>query len=273
MMLAGLSQYTIKAYRSELVRYLDKYKDRDMLTVTKSEIEAYVYELIKTYKISHSKQNAIINAIKYYHEKVLGQARTMYDITRPKPSKTLPNVLTEEDVLKLINTPTNIKHRTILYLLYSSGLRIGEIPRLRLEDIKSAEKQIFIKGAKGRKDRYTVLSTETLLLLREYYLKYKPSYWLFEGADGSQYSTSSIGKIFRKAAKVSQTYEWATPHTLRHSFATHLLQANVNLRYIQAILGHESPETTQIYTHVIKINNDIVTSPLDNMLKQMRSQK
>jgi hypothetical protein len=139
MMLAGLSQYTIKAYRSELLRYLDVYKDRDMLTITKAEIETYVYELIKTYKISHSKQNAIINAIKYYHEKVLGQARTLYDITRPKPSKTLPNVLTEEDVLKLINTPTNIKHRTILYLLYSSGLRIGELPNLRLVEIKSSE--------------------------------------------------------------------------------------------------------------------------------------
>jgi len=115
-----------------------------------------------------------------------------------------------------------------------------------------------------------MLSEETLKLLREYYIKYKPSYWLFEGQSGSTYSTSSINKMFRKAAKAANIAQWATPHTLRHSFATHLLMANVNLRFIQSCLGHESPETTQVYTHVVSINNSIVRSPLDRIIDKRR---
>jgi site-specific recombinase XerD len=137
-----------------------------------------------------------------------------------------------------------------------------------LEDISSDKKQIFIKAAKGKKDRVTILSVETLKILRMYYKKEYPSYWLFEGAEGGQYSTSSINKVFRQAVDQAKVCAWATPHTLRHSFATHLLQANVNLRYIQQLLGHSSPETTQIYTHIINVNNDIVQSPLDRLVEK-----
>lgn len=266
MVLSGLSQHTIKAYKSALLRYFNHFRNREMKTVTKEEIEKYVYTLIKKYDISASKQNIIINAIKYYHEKILGQSRAFYTLTRPKKDSTLPSVLSEEETIALINSPKNIKHKAILYLLYSGGLRIGEIPNLRIEDIDSKNKQIHIKSAKGKKDRYTILSEATLQILRSYYIEYKPSYWLFEGVHGGKYSASSITKVFRRAVKNTGTNEWATPHTLRHSFATHLLQSNVNLRFIQALLGHSSPKTTQIYTHVATLNNDIVRSPLDRIM-------
>jgi len=205
-------------------------------------------------------------AIKFYLEKVLGLPRTVYNLTRPKPHKTLPDALSEEDAYKILNALPNLKHRAMLNLLYSAGLRRGEITKLRIEDIKSHDMQIFIKGGKGKKDRTTMLAEHTLELLREYYVAYKPSYWLFEGQSGGRYSTSSINKVFRKAAKATNIAQWATPHTLRHSFATHLLMANVNLRYIQSCLGHASSETTEIYTHIVNINNNNVRSPLDRLM-------
>lgn len=273
LILSGKSDNTIKNYKSHILHYLAHFEERDLLTVTKDEIEKYFYDIIRSNGMGSSSQNVMINAIKYYHEKVLGQPRTIYNITRPKREKTLPSVLSEEETFAIINTPKNIKHRAILYLMYSAGLRIGEIPNLRIEDIDSANKQIHVRSAKGKKDRYTILSEVTLRLLRNYFIEYKPSYWLFEGKDGDQYSTSSIAKIFRRAVKESGANEWATPHTLRHSFATHLLQANVNLRFIQTLLGHSSPKTTQIYTHVANINNDLVRSPLDRIIDKKESKK
>ncbi len=271
MILSGKSVNTQKVYRSNILHFLNTFKNKDLNTISKEEIEAYMFCLIKEKNISPSKQNSIINAIKFYLEKVLGLPRTKYSITRPKKAKTLPGILSIKDTLAVINAPSNLKHRAILYTIYSAGLRIGEIPKLRLEDIKSKDKQIFVKGAKGNKDRYTLLSDQTLDILRAYYKDYKPSYWLFEGQTGGQYTTSSIQKIFRKAVEKSGICAWATPHMLRHSFATHLLQGGVNLRYIQVLLGHSSPETTQIYTHVAEINNDLVRSPLDRIMDKEQS--
>ena len=202
----------------------------------------------------------------YHYEQVLGKPREYYDIQRPKKSATLPNVLSGQEVKLLINAPSNIKHTAILYAIYSAGLRLNEVIKIRVEDIHSDDGYIFIKGAKGKKDRKTVLSKVLLDVLRKYYKKYRPAYWLFEGQDGGQYSSSSINKIFRRAVKQSNINPWATPHTLRHSFATHLLQQGTNLRYVQALLGHSSSKTTEIYTHVMNINNKTITSPLDHLV-------
>ena len=169
------------------------------------------------------------------------------------------------EVNQLLSAPSNLKHRAILSTCYSSGLRLGELVNLRIEDIHSESNYIFIKGAKGKKDRKSILSKVLLDLLRKYYKVYKPAYWLFEGQDGGQYSRSSIQKIFRKAVRKSNINPWATVHTLRHSFATHMLQQGVNLRYVQSLLGHESSKTTEIYTHVMAINNKEIVSPLDKL--------
>lgn len=273
LILAGRSENTIKAYRSHSLRFFKYFENQDIATLSKETIEEYVYKLKMEHEIGESLQNVIINAIKFYLEQVLGLPRAKYNLTRPKKSKTLPGTLSEADCFRLINVLTNIKHKAILHLLYSAGIRRDEVTKLRIEDIRSDEMMIFIKGAKGKKDRMTLLSEATLGLLRDYVRECKPSYWLFEGQTGSRYSASSVAKVFRKAAKAAGVAEWSTPHTLRHSFATHLLQANVNLRYIQSCMGHESPETTQIYTHIISINNNVVRSPLDRIIDKQKEEE
>lgn len=168
--------------------------------MTKEEIEAFVYHQITKYKISESAQNTLINAIKAYYEHVLGRERTIYDIQRPKKSLTLPNVLSQEEIKAILCSVENIKHRAVLMLIYSAGLRISEAINLRNRDIHSDDGYIFIKGGKGKKDRKTVLSPILLVMLREYYKAYKPSYWLFEGQEGGQYSATSIRR-FSKSNK------------------------------------------------------------------------
>jgi len=271
LILSAKSINTVKAYKTHTLRFFKYFENEDISKLTKEDIEKYIYKLKTEYEIGDSLQNVIINAIKFYLERVLGLPRKKYNLTRPKKSKTLPDTLSEADCFKIINVLDNVKHKAILHLLYSAGIRRDEVTKLRIEDIRSDEMMIFIKGAKGKKDRTTILSEATLSLLRKYVVKDKPSYWLFEGQTGSRYSVSSVAKIFRKAAKAAGVAEWSTPHTLRHSFATHLLQANVNLRYIQSCMGHESPETTQIYTHIVNINNNVVRSPLDRIIDKMKN--
>ncbi|NJO87894.1 MAG: tyrosine-type recombinase/integrase [Chloroflexia bacterium] len=251
LILKGYSPNTLKCYKSELACFLKYFENLDLKNITKDQIESYIYHLISKYKISESRQNGAINAIKFYYEQILGMPREYYDIQRPKKANQLPNTLSIEEVYKLINAPKNLKHRAILTTIYAAGLRMSELLNLRLKDIRSDEGYIFVKGGKGKKDRHTVLSNNLLKLLRNYYKDYKPSYWLFEGQDGGKYSASSVQSIFRGAQKASGANPWSTPHTLRHSFATHLLENGENLRNIQVLLGHESSKTTEIYTHVI----------------------
>ena len=269
IILKGYSAHTRNSYKSEMIVYLTYHRGQEIESLSKKQIESYIYHLLKKYRISESRQNLAINAIKFYYEQVLDKDRTYYDIQRPKKSKTLPNVLSQEEVMRLLKAPENIKHKAILTVLYSAGLRLNEVIQLRVEDIHSDEGFIFIKGAKGKKDRKTILSHYLLKLLRQYYINHKPAYWMFEGASGGQYSATSVSKIFRRAVTKAKVNAWATPHTLRHSFATHLLQQGVNLRIIQSMLGHSSAKTTQIYTHVLNINNKIVKSPLDTIMHKM----
>jgi len=268
LILKAYSTNTIRTYKSELSYFLKYFESFELKTVTKEQIESYIFYMITKYKISESKQNTTINAIKFYYEQVLGKPREYYEIQRPKKLKSLPNVLSQEEVFKLINTPENIKHKAILYTIYSCGLRINELLNLRINDIRKDDSYVFIKGAKGKKDRRSLLSENLLEILRSYYIKYKPAYWLFEGQDGGKYSATSIQKIFRRAQQKSGASPWSTPHTLRHSFATHLLENGENLRNIQVLLGHESTKTTEVYTHVTNMANKMIKNPLDSILKK-----
>jgi len=255
-------------YRGELIHFLGYVQDKNLVleTMDKMQIEQYIYDLKDRYSLSRSRQNIIINAIKFYYEKVLGKDRTKYQLTRPRKTYDLPDTLTTAQVTALISQPQNLKHRTILMTLYSAGLRISELVHLKITDIHSEEGYIKVYQGKGKKDRHTVLSHRLLHELRSYYKKYKPAHWLFEGQDGGPYSTSSVRKVFRRAAKAADIPRWATPHTLRHSFATHLLQQGVSFRHIQKLLGHKSSKTTEIYTHLVAMNNKVVKSPLDTIL-------
>lgn len=270
LILKSYSPKTKDTYLSELKYFFNYFSNQDIDNLTKATIENYVFHLISKYKISESKQNTCINAIKFYYEHVLGKPREYYDIQRPKKADALPGVLSEEEVLKLINAPDNIKHKAILYTIYSAGLRMSELLNLRISDIRSDEGYIMIKDSKGKKDRHTILSPILLNLLREYFKKERPSYWLFEGQDGGKYSAKSVQNIFREAQKKSGANPWSTPHTLRHSFATHLLEHGENLRNIQVMLGHSSTKTTEIYTHVMNVNNKRMESPLDKIMKNRK---
>ena len=165
----------------------------------------------------------------------------------------------------LLGNTGNLKHKCILMALYSGGLRRSELINLEVTDIDSDRMLIRIRNSKGNKDRYTLLSNQLLAMLREYYLIYQPSRWLFEGPGGKPYSATSIENIFRKALKKSGIQKKATPHTLRHSFATHLLEQGINLRYIQELLGHANITTTEIYTRVSTHKLSEIINPLDNL--------
>ncbi|MFD2724600.1 tyrosine-type recombinase/integrase [Hyunsoonleella rubra] len=267
LVLKQYSASSIRIYKKMFGVFLGKFMQRDLKTVNKEEIEGFIYELIQKNKISESYQNQIINAIKAYYEHALCMPREYYDVQRPKKRLSIPNVLSKEEVLKIVQAPKNIKHRAILQTIYGSGLRVSELINLRIVDVHSNEGYLFIKDSKGKKDRKTILSEHLILLLRDYYKQNKPAYWLFEGQNGGQYSPTSIRAIFRKAVKDTNTNPWATVHTLRHSFATHCIENNVNMRHLQTMLGHNSPKTTEIYTKTIAINNKTVTSPLDSLLK------
>lgn len=266
LILKAYSMHTVRNYTNNFSHFLAHFQDKSIIDLTKQDIENFIYQMIVHHKISQTKQNIMINSIKFYFESVLGKDRTVYDIQRPKKSQVMPNYLTKSEIKRLLETIDNVKHKAILCTIYSAGLRISELTKLRIDDIHSDEGYIFVKAAKNKKDRHTILSEDLLVLLRRYYKDYRPAYWLFEGRDGGQYSKSSIQKILRRAVKESEVSPWTTVHTLRHSFATHLVENSVNLRYIQTMLGHESPKTTQIYTKMLTINNKQFKSPLDGML-------
>ncbi|MCX2745824.1 site-specific integrase [Mangrovivirga sp. M17] len=234
-------------------------------TFTDEQVKKYLLHLIHDKKVSQSTQNQAVNAIKFYLEKIKGEDRKYYWIDRPRKEKKLPVVLSEEEVVRILKTPMNLKHRCMLTLIYSAGLRVGEMIDMKISDIDGDRMLIHVKGAKGKKDRTTLLSEKTLALLREYYKKYKPKRWLFEGQGGEKYSASSLRKVFHRAKKNAGIKKDATLHTLRHSFATHLLERGTNLRYIQNLLGHSSSKTTEIYTHITSKGMNEIKSPLDNL--------
>lgn len=189
-----------------------------------------------------------------------------YEIKRPRKDKKLPVVLSKEEVAGILSSVENLKHRAILMLVYSAGLRVSEVVKLKLADIDNNRMLIHIKGAEGKKDRYAMLSKMALETLREYWGQYKPEQWLFEGVrKGRHLSTRTVEKILEHARERAGIIKAVTVHTLRHSFATHLLEAGTDLRYIQELLGHANSKTTEIYTHVSAKNIGQIKSPLDSL--------
>ena len=184
-----------------------------------------------------------------------------YEVERPIKKEALPKVISKESVMKMIGS--NIKHKCIVELLYSAGLRRGELLNLKVSDIDSERMTIRVEQGKGRKDRLTLLSKRMLKDLRAYYRVYKPKKYLFEAPDGSQYGATSVAKIIDRAAKSAKINKTVTPHILRHSFTTHLLESGNDLRYIQALLGHHSSRTTEVYTHVAVDGLTQIKNPLD----------
>jgi site-specific recombinase XerD len=203
--------------------------------------------------------------LKFYYGEIL-KRRFVYEIIRPKKDKKLPVILSQEEVSRILSSISNIKHKLILMLIYSAGLRVSEVVKLRIEDIDAKRKLIHIRGAKGRKDRYTLLSDTAIETLKEYMKEYKPQKWLFAGQNENNHITArTVQKIFESTCKKAGVIKEVTVHSLRHSFATHLLESGVDIRYIQELLGHKSLKTTAIYTHVSSRDMGKIKSPLDSL--------
>lgn len=259
------SARTIETYKQLFEEFINYYPAKKIDEITEPEIVAYVRYLVQERGIGSSYQNQAINAIKFYYEKVKGGARRFYQLERPLKEQKLPTVLSVEEVQAMIKATANLKHKTMIMVCYSAGLRLSELLNLRIKDVDSNRMQLMVKGGKGKKDRYTLLSAKLLPLLRDYYKAYQPTDFLFEGSDGYQYSERSIQAVVKEALRKANIKKHATVHTLRHSFATHLLENGTDLRYIQTLLGHNSSKTTEIYTHVTSKALSGIRSPLDSL--------
>lgn len=261
------SPSSIKNYNSTLFQFLTiashKYASAEEIEIT--AIEQYIFWKIKKDNISASHQRIILASITKFYELVIDKKINLKHLYPQRKEHKLPNYLTFNEVKKLIEVTHNLKHKSIIMLLYSGGLRLSEVINLKITDIDSNSMTITIRQAKGKKDRQVMLSEKFLLILRQYYIQYKPSYYLFEGQNSDQYSGRSIQQIVKENTIKSGIKKIVSPHVLRHSFATHLLEAGTDIRYIQELLGHNHLKTTQIYTHISDVAKNKIKSPLDRL--------
>jgi integrase/recombinase XerD len=253
---------TCKSYISHFERFMNAYKDQKLRDIDEREISDYLKHLVIEGK-SDSYINQMINSIKFYYEIVLGMPNRFYSVDRPRKKSSLPKVLSIEEIGNIIEATNNIKHRCIVSVLYSAGLRRSELLNLELKDIDSKRMVIYVRDGKQNKDRQTILARSVLDDLRVYFKAYKPQKYLFEGRNGGQYSVTSICKLLDASAKRANIIKKVTPHMLRHSFATHLLENGTDLRYIQELLGHNSTMTTEIYTQVATNMIRKIESPIN----------
>ena len=264
LILKKYADNTVKVYCSMFKQYIRYYIDKPIDELTELEIRAYLKHLVLAGK-SDSYLGQMVNAIKFYYEIVLSMPNRFYEIERPQKRERLPKVLSKADVVAMIKGTQNLKHKCIIGLIYSAGLRRSELLALTIGDIDSKRMTIRVVDSKGRKDRITTLSNTILQLLRLYYKDYNPKDFLFEGQKGFQYTGASILKVVDQAAKRANIAQKVTPHMLRHSFATHLSEDGTDLRKIQNLLGHSSLKTTEVYTH-LAINYQVdINNPLDSL--------
>ena len=263
MELKGYSDKTITSYLGHMRRYTI-YIGMSPTQAGEVEVKRYLYHLISDRKRSRSYVNQTYSALKIFYEKVAKKPVAMGQIPRVKQGRKLPVVLSTGEVARLLVALPNLKHRMILTMIYSAGLRLSEVCQLKVSDIDAARMQIRVRQGKGIKDRYTILAKGTLHLLREYWQAYRPTDWLFAGQNVTKpIHSRSVQKILKAALEKAEIPKAATVHTLRHCFATHLLEAGVDVYYIQKLMGHSSVKTTSIYLHVTGRDLSRIISPVD----------
>ncbi|MBY0424715.1 MAG: site-specific integrase [Cytophagales bacterium] len=263
LVLMGYSPNTQQTYTIEFAQLLYLLKSFPVQELTPERVRSYFLYCHKTLEMSENHLHSRLNAVKFYFEQVLKREKFMVEIPRPKKPMLLPKVLDKNEIQKIINKTENLKHKVMLQLCYGMGLRVSELIALKIENIDSHRMQVHVQGAKGKKDRYVNLPHRTLDDLREYYKTYKPKTYLFEGQFGGQYSVRSSQSVFKQALERAKVTKKLGIHSLRHSYATHLLEHGTDVSFIQKLLGHNDIKTTLIYTHVgdRKISN--IQSPLD----------
>lgn len=265
LILRNYSENTIQNYVGSFVQFLIYFKDRRPSELSKAEIMDYLADKKKTQNWSSTLQNQHINAIKFFFEKLLNKPKEVYALPRAKREFRLPNVFAEDEVRRMILLTNNLKHRAVLCLAYAAGLRVSEVCNLKLSEIDSARMVIHIRQSKGKKDRQVMLSETLLILLREYFKKYKPAHYLFEGQNKEQYNVRSIQQVIHYAKERAGVKRGGSVHAIRHSFATHLLEGGTDLFTIKELLGHASISTTTIYTHLSRTQMNKIQSPLDKL--------
>lgn len=263
MELKNLSPRTIKIYLCWMKQFTIHYgKSPDQLG--DEEIRGYLYYLLKDKQASQSSMNQAYSALKFFYERTLQREWNGTKIPRSKQPKKLPVVLSQDEVQRIFSATKNLKHRAALMVIYSGGLRVGEAVKLKLSDIDRDRMSIRVRQGKGAKDRYTILGERALEVLREYWHAYHPQDWLFPGEKtGNYFSVSSIQRAFRGSLTRARISKNASVHTLRHSFATHLLEHGTDLYFIQRFLGHASSKTTSVYIHIARKNIARIKSPID----------
>ena len=262
------SPNTLSSYFSLLGRFIKHMaiqEAKDFEDLDTNSVNIYHSRWMAEEEVCAGTINQSVNALKFYMQKVIGIPTGGFELIRAKKDKKLPKVISLEEVAAILSSPANLKHRCLLALLYSGGLRAEEVLGLKVTDIAWERKQLWIRKGKGKKDRMTVLSDSLAVQLKEYIRTYKPKEYVFEGQYGGRYTSSSLAKVLKIAIKAAGIKKHYTPHCLRHSFATHLLEGGTDLRYIQSLLGHESSKTTEIYTHVSQKSLQNIQSPLDKL--------
>ncbi|WBX70341.1 tyrosine-type recombinase/integrase [Tenacibaculum retecalamus] len=264
------SESTVLTYFTFIADFIDFSQPAPIESLTNKNVELFIEAVFIARDYSISSQRQFISALKLFVVYYPTCNIESLTLQRPKTSRKLPSVLSQQEVVTLLQVTRNLKHRAILAMLYSSGLRIGELTKLELRHIDVARRQLFVQNGKGRKDRYVILADSFLPLLQNYISTYVPKRFFVESPTGTKYSESSIRKFLHTSTRLAKIKKHVTPHTLRHSYATHLLENGIGLRHIQELLGHAKPETTMIYTHVAKKDLLEIKSPLDTILLSLQ---
>ena len=254
---------TIKTYANCLGKFLQAFQKYELENVKEKNIENYINHLITTECISASYQKQMLGTIGKFYQLFYNKKLDLVYLYPKRKRQSLPKYISQNEVKRMLDATQNIKHLCIIKLLYGSGLRLSEVLNLKISDIDSDNFLIQIINSKGQKDRNVMLSQSLLKDLRVYYREYKPKNYLFEGQKREQYSSKSVQNVVKNTAKKAGIIKKVTPHILRHSFATHLLENGTDIRYIQDFLGHNSIKTTQLYTHITKNSKNKRKSPLE----------
>ena len=269
LQLRGITPRTQTAYLREIAN-LEKYFKKSPEELGEEEVKEYLVHMLEDRGLSSGTYKYYAAGIKFLYRTTLNRGEVVEKIKYPKAKIKLPVVLDLSEVRTMLSVMENLKHRAVLTITYSAGLRVSETAHLKVTDIDSKRMMVRVRQGKGGKDRYTILSKTTLECLREYWRAYRPKDWLFEGQkEGSHLCYTSIRNIFVEAKERAGITKPVGPHSLRHAFATHLIEAGTSLHHVQLLLGHKSPKTTTVYLHVSKMNLAQVSSPLDSIPEEL----
>jgi len=265
LVVRGLAERTRESYTAAVVG-LTRFYRRSPDRLTQREVEAYLVHLAEERKLAWNTRSLITNGLRFFYHTTLGRRQMDFSIPRPKAPAKLPEILSREEVARILSCPRSPKHRVLLMTAYASGLRVSELVRLRVRDLDSDRMTIRVEQGKGAQDRYTLLSPRLLEEMRAYWRRTRPQPWLFPSQRRTEpISVSCAQRVYGQAKREAAVHKQGGIHALRHAFATHLLEGGTNVRIIQALLGHRSLSTTQVYTHLAKNYLNDTKSPLDTV--------